>query len=1610
MRGRMIGTMRSPGPRGAMTIAFLSAALSWILVGQAGAAPFAAVAEGDGYIVRFSPSDLKLEPSADGTRVSFGDIIGTADAPGGPGLPIVPVVLEIPVTETATGVEVIAVEEQVVATHLDVAAAEKPAWGETVYPSPARNAELYAAEPLPASWVRVAGEGFARGHRLVTVHIAPARYAPKTGELRFAEVVRFRLQTAPATDRPREQRRTASEIEDRFTATLDRALGRTPAPVLARALPAAPTPLRITFPPSVDGSPVPYVIITSEAMAPAFQTLADWKMRKGLPGSDNVGPGGAAVVTTEWIDANYPNGADRAEQVRFFLEDAYSVWGTLWVLIGADTEIVPTRYVYSDLFVLPDEPSKVLPTDLYYACLDGNWNADKDDRVGEALVDGVDLMPELFVGRAPVTNLAEAQAYVQKTLDYERTPPVSARYPASVVFLAEDLGATDGAAIAEEAYAQVHSWMGRVRMYENHASYPGAIPLTKAAALDSINAGFGWVHHVGHGFRNTMSVGPTGQISNQDVDGLTNGGRQSFIFAINCSSASIDFNSIGERWLKNALGGGAGYVGTTRIAYPQVSRRYQNEFYRLAFADSVDTAGECLFMSRLPWVAGSESDNPDRWTQFALILLGDPDLPLWTNRPQQLAGQHLAAMTLGTGSFTTTVNAGGAPVNAARVTLWAEGEDYKSGLTGTGGDVTLPFDPETTGQFLITATRRNYLPYQGTATVNASATPFLFVDGVEVDDDNAGGSVGNGDGLTNPGETVWLRAALRNTGLSPATGITATLVCENGAEYVDIFTITVTYANIPAGGVASGQAHVVRIKTSAPIGFLPRFRIDIVANEGTWSDVFVLPVYAVAMDQYAHLWTDPAPGGNGNGVVEPGESVSYAVELRNSGIGQGVGVEGWLRVLNKLTGLPDPQVTVSDNFHAYGTMNPGERRSGGFAFSLSPTAVPANLRLELTVEDNYDTLTVERSDLQIPGAVDSLRAIGSTSTIRILWERPSDPDLYGFDVYRSIAPGGPFVRINSTTVVGMSFYEDFPLSPLSRYYYRVAARDSSFNTGVQSEVVSVSTNPPLTVGWPIEMSQVTTAGAQVYDFDRDGRAELVTGSDYIYAWRVDGLEVRDGDNDPRTSGPFTTWGYDRIAGFRGDPAIADLNRDGSFEIIFAGWGADAGEGKLHVLAPDGSQRPGWPRTFGFPFNWGSAVVGQIDADNSLEVVTMQGQNGVLYAFNHDGTELLNGDNNPSTIGPFFLTGTTFAYGGPALGNFDADALDEIVFGVNSANGRVYVLDGNGTLLPGWPRDTGGQITSTPAVADLDGDGRDEIVIAAEDDSVYVYRHDGSRYTGWPRWAKVFTPTSRTSSPIVVDLDRNGQLDILFAANDGRLHAWRRDGTVLPGWSNVLFAQDALDADATQSTPTVGDVDGDSQFEVLLGGEDGRLYGWNHDGTELAGFPILLEGEVRSSATITDFDGDGLVEIVVPGYDQKVYVWDMAGTYDPALVPWGTFRHDLRNTGNAGTSTQIGIDDPAAAAEFVSFKLWPARPNPFNPSTEITLDVPALPADSRVAIRIYDVSGRLARSLLEAPLAAGRHRFVWDGRDGEGQALPSGVYFLRADGPGFDAVRKLVLMK
>jgi len=101
---------------------------------------------------------------------------------------------------------------------------------------------------------------------------------------------------------------------------------------------------------------------------------------------------------------------------------------------------------------------------------------------------------------------------------------------------------------------------------------------------------------------------------------------------------------------------------------------------------------------------------------------------------------------------------------------------------------------------------------------------------------------------------------------------------------------------------------------------------------------------------------------------------------------------------------------------------------------------------------------------------------------------------------------------------------------------------------------------------------------------------------------------------------------------------------------------------------------------------------------------------------------------------------------------------------------------------------------------------------------------------------------------------------------------------------------------------------------------------------------------------------------------------------------------------------VGVDDEFPAR----FALHQNTPNPFNPVTTIAYDVPAPGGD--VSVTVYDVAGRLVRTLVDSLQEPGVLATVWDGRDERGARVASGVYYCRMQSADFDETIKLTLLK
>lgn len=1514
--------------------------------------------------------------------------------PGRPDLPWIAERIDLPAGTRAASVEVIELETDVLARGARVApsAVVSPGLGPVELTTP--DARYFmAATPQPEELVGVGEQGGLRGRNVAYLRVSPARWNPSTGVLERVTRLRVRvtLEASRAEMVPRE--RIVPEWEDEGlpsgvpTRELAAALAAGGSGARRKAEPFRPQQL-----PSVLGSPVAYLIITSDALAPSFQPLADWKTQSGVP---------AAIRTTSFIQQQYPSAADDAERIRLFIRDAYSRWGTKWVLLGGDTDVVPTRQAITLFY-----GGESIATDMYFSCLDGNWNADGDSIYGEGYSspttpgDAVDLLPEVYVGRAPVLTVSDVQVFVNKTLQYAKTPVGG--YEHGWLLFAEVLfpqpwtpgspTQLDGAELAEELLPltdQVPA-IRVTRLYENYTDgrwRPGSFPESYRSVMDSLNAGYGLALHVGHGYRNTMAVGD-GSLVNSDVATLVNGNRLFNLYSINCTSNAIDFPSIGEVFLTNPNGGAVTNIGSTRFDFPSAGRAYQYEYFRLFIEDSVDAVGELQARQKLPFVAFSTYDGVNRWTQMTLLMLGDPELRMWHGGWRPIAVAHPASVALSDTQFTVNVTSGGSPVRFATVTAYRAGDEYSSVKTDALGNATVPFRPDSTGSFTLTVTGYNAHPYQAEVPILPTALATLVEGAVIVDDDNLDGTSGDGNSLVDAGEVVDLRVALRNPGGSPATGVTATLSTTD--PQVTILVPAAAYGSLaasatvtPASGFRIGTPYTMTDQREIP------FTLTVLADGGrSWTEKLQVTVHAPELRSFEHVVAEPV--GNGNGRPEVGETVNYAIKLRNLGTGTAYGTTAVLRNYDGLA-------VVTDSTASFGNVAPGATATGDVV-QFQPLSSSA--KLVLLVRDAMGERTVQTLDLAYPATPTGLKGLGAATSIALTWRRQTESDLFGYYIYRSATQGGTYARVNPIPTDRISYFTDGGLVPLTRYYYKVSSVDSSGNESAQSALTGTSTNPPLHSIFPVPTGRNTPAPVALEYLYGASQMAIVAGADVLYVLHADGSAPVDADGSGATLGDFTTLGSYYAAG----PSIAPLAPGQGWSIVAPTWD----NASLYVFNKNGQLRPGFPFQALDPI-WSSAAVGDIDGDGDMEIVF--GSNGNrIYALHHDGTEVLDGDANAGTLGVFkhLSAGPNFCT--PALADIDNDGLAEIVFA--SGNGRIYAWNADGSDVPGFPVVTTSYFNSSPAVAYLDGPGDTglEIVVPGTNDSLYVIQANGTRRPGWPQWNRA-SGTSKAPSPAIADMNNDGFNDIVFQSTNGYLFVYNRTGSPLaPLWA---VKHTTLTSGTAECSPIVADLNGDGRNDVLLGDEAGVLTAISGmDGTVLPGFPIQMSGEVRGTPAVADIDNDGKTEIVLANWDKNIYVWDYDFPFQPSgVAPWPQFHHDARRTGFADAVLYLGADDPAAGAAAVrELEFAPPAPNPAFGRTRMWFGVPPSLAGGTYDLSIYDLGGRRVRRVDSGQAPGGRFSLEWDLRDDSSRPVRGGVYFARFSLGGRALTRKLVVVQ
>lgn len=449
------------------------------------------------------------------------------------------------------------------------------------------------------------------------------------------------------------------------------------------------------------------------------------------------------------------------------------------------------------------------------------------------------------------------------------------------------------------------------------------------------------------------------------------------------------------------------------------------------------------------------------------------------------------------------------------------------------------------------------------------------------------------------------------------------------------------------------------------------------------------------------------------------------------------------------------------------------------------------------------------------------------------------------------------------------------------------------------------------------------------------------------------------------------------------PSVADIDKDGELEIVQAVFGGFE-DGRLYVLEVDGTDANGFPLQFDNLIVTAPTLT-DVDNNGLFEILVNEitGATGLVHLLNLDGTSF-------NENWPVHLAARPAVT--PSVVDVDNDGEKEIV--VFSTEAR-YILQLNGEPEIGFPQVTDPIVRysfHSPLLVSFDNDDHFQIVGSSTGDApeYFVLNPDATFRSGWPQpvpdnnWT--FNP------PTVVEMDNEHTIFMSRPISDtpkDMLYAWDKNGVMRDGFPIEK-------AGGLEGYISIADIDGDDKMELVFGSNlldtdgFGFIHAYEMDGSgEVDGFPIRPRGwTFMNGVSLSDIDGDGMMDLTALTYTQtfgsgtdSVYLnsYNLNVPYSPERVLWNTYK---------GNNSRDGVVAPIINSSTISpdvinnldLKITP------NPLSEIGIIDFKLSKKSNVSIDVYDVNGKIVKSIFTGQLSSGQQSFEINIKD-----LESGMY-------------------
>jgi hypothetical protein len=581
------------------------------------------------------------------------------------------------------------------------------------------------------------------------------------------------------------------------------------------------------------------IVISHGDFMDEMEPFVEWKKMKGMP---------CSLVDIATIGST-------SEDIKEFIETAYEFSGVTFVLLVGDAAQVPSSVI------------------------SGN-----DSDVDYSYVAGNDHYPDLFVGRFSAQTEAQVITQVNRTLEYEQNPISDTAWYRKAIGIASSEGPGDDNEMDYQHIRNIQD--NKLIPYTYNWGYeffegsqgnnddPGNP--SAAAVATCVNSGATIINYTGHG---STSAWSTSGFNNGNVNSLTNTGNWPFIISVACVNGNfVNATCFAEAWLRaedngDPTGAIATLMSTINQSWnpPMCGQDEMNDILTEAFSNNIKrtfggiTMNGCMGMNDTYGSNGYEMT--DTWTIF-----GDPSVVVRTDIPSEMTVSHPDSLDLDATSLTITSDAEG---GIAALTL-------DGVIIGTAevvdGEAIITFIPlQDMGTADIVVTAYNYRPYISTIEIVGVLGPMVVYADSEINDE-----LGNDDGLLDYAEEILLTVDLENVGIEDAFNVTGQLSSNN--PFVEIIVSDTLYGTIAAGEtVTIPDGFRFAVSNDIPDGEVIEFNISASdeSSRGVWESSFELTAHAPVFEFTAFEINDE--NGNGNGLLDAGETAEIVVDITNSG-------------------------------------------------------------------------------------------------------------------------------------------------------------------------------------------------------------------------------------------------------------------------------------------------------------------------------------------------------------------------------------------------------------------------------------------------------------------------------------------------------------------------------------------------------------------------------------------------------------------------------------------------------------------------------------------------------------------------------------------------------